>query len=74
MLDLEQRAKGLYSTYCEAVGGDPLTGQLLPKWEDLAADPEKQVQVHAWREVARFSAFGSSPVRKPPIAPLPPAA
>ncbi len=52
MIDLEEFAAYLYTTYCKAVGGVAFNGDQLPTWEQFAADPSKEKQANAWREVA----------------------
>ena len=51
-LDMEENAGALYSSYCRAVGGKAFNGDPLPDWETFKADPNKQLQVKAWIEVA----------------------
>jgi hypothetical protein len=44
----------LYDTYVKAVGGTAFDGKPLPPGKELMADPTKQKQADAWREVAKL--------------------
>lgn len=50
-------ARRQYEVYCQAVGGVAFNGTPLPSWDEFVNDPEKQKQVHGWREVARATIY-----------------
>jgi len=52
MKPLEEIAKGLYETYCQAVDWVNYQGHTLPEWQDFRADPKKKKQSDAWIAVA----------------------
>jgi uncharacterized protein (DUF3820 family) len=67
-MKIEEKAEMLYETYSEAVGGVAYNGDPLPSWAEFSADPEKEVQAEAWREVARKAAGGfEKPVSDDPL-------
>lgn len=49
---VEEVARHMYDTYCEAVGGKAFNGDDLPKSDEFFEDPSKQKQANAWRAVA----------------------
>ena len=49
----DQLAAMLYTQYCEKVGGKAFNGDPLPSWTLFEADPAKQVQVNAWKFIAK---------------------
>lgn len=48
----QELAAGLYSVYCQAVGGKAYDGKPLPTAEEFFNDPTKQTQAQAWVKVA----------------------
>ena len=52
---LEALAEKLYLTYCSSVGGVAFNGDVLPGWAEFRADPKKEKQAEAWRQVARHA-------------------
>lgn len=48
MTSIDYIAGQIYEAYCQSVGGVAFNGDPLPKWEDFAADPQKQKQVQGW--------------------------
>lgn len=48
MINAEQVANELYTTYCQSVGGKAFNGDDLPAWDAFRADPSKQKQSDAW--------------------------
>ncbi len=53
--DTLKLAKGLYSTYSEAVGGKAFNGDPLPTADAFFADPTKVTQSKAWTAAAEFA-------------------
>ena len=47
-MNINEIAKQLYTTYCEAVGGKAFNGDPLPDWETFSSDETKKKQSNAW--------------------------
>lgn len=61
-MSLEELAKKMYDTYCEAVGGKAYDGSALVGSEEFFADPTKFKQVNAWRVTAAMAMISVAPV------------
>ena len=52
MLNIEQIADDLYSSYCKSVGGVAYDRTPLLTWREISEDPMKAKQRQAWIDVA----------------------
>ena len=50
---MEEVARAMYDSYCEAVGGKAFNGDTLPKSEKFFTDTTKEKQANAWRVAAQ---------------------
>jgi len=53
MINEEDVAEDLYTTYCLAVGGLAYNGDPLPTWVEFFNDPTKEKQSAAWLATAK---------------------